>query len=126
MHAAGGPAHTPCAAPRPPLWLLACSPGQQCGDSLARLQTGHRRPRIDVPARIILSLSARLLRSNVRDSDQPAFAGQRLFLMGISMGGCVAAHAALKRPDLFSGAVLLAPMLSLEKVAKAGLNPYLR
>ncbi len=30
------------------------------------------------------------------------------------------------QPELFSGAVLLAPMLSLERVSKKGLNPYLR
>jgi hypothetical protein len=30
------------------------------------------------------------------------------------------------QPELFRGAVLLAPMLSLEKVSRKGLNPYIR
>lgn len=39
---------------------------------------------------------------------------------------CVVRTQAHANPALFRGAVLLAPMLSLERVAKAGLNPYLR
>ena len=35
-------------------------------------------------------------------------------------------HLLTVQPELFSGAVLLAPMLSLERVSKKGLNPYLR
>ncbi|GLC43766.1 hypothetical protein PLESTB_000905800 [Pleodorina starrii] len=48
------------------------------------------------------------------------------FVSGMSKGGCVALTAALTEPAQFSGVVCLAPMVSLEKVAKKGLNPYLR
>lgn len=54
------------------------------------------------------------------------FAGLPLFLSGISLGGCIAFTAASRRPDLFCGVLLLAPMLSLERVSRQGLNPYLR
>jgi acylglycerol lipase len=49
-----------------------------------------------------------------------------VFISGISLGGCIAFTAARRKPELFSGAVLLAPMLSLKRVARQGLNPYLR
>lgn len=49
-----------------------------------------------------------------------------MMILGISLGGCIAANCIHQRGDLFQGAVLLAPMLSLEKVSKKGLNPYLR
>lgn len=48
-----------------------------------------------------------------------------LFLLGHSMGGCVSLHAAMKSA-MFDGVILLAPMISLEKVSKKGLNPYIR
>ena len=28
--------------------------------------------------------------------------------------------------DLYKGAILIAPMISLEKISRSGLNPYLR
>ncbi|KAL4532022.1 hypothetical protein Ndes2437B_g02449 [Nannochloris sp. 'desiccata'] len=49
-----------------------------------------------------------------------------VFISGISLGGCIAFTAARRKPELFSGTVLLAPMLSLKRVARQGLNPYLR
>ncbi|KXZ55885.1 hypothetical protein GPECTOR_2g1436 [Gonium pectorale] len=52
--------------------------------------------------------------------------GLPVFVCGMSRGGCVALTAALQEPSLFSGVICLAPMVSLEKVAKQGLNPYLR
>lgn len=48
------------------------------------------------------------------------------FLMGESMGGGLATVTALRHASMFSGCVLLAPMLSLEKVSSKGINPYLR
>lgn len=54
------------------------------------------------------------------------FSSVPLFISGISLGGCIAYTAALRHPSLYSGAILLAPMLSLEKVSRKGLNPYLR
>lgn len=51
---------------------------------------------------------------------------EKIFIAGISLGGCIALHCVLKRKDLFNGMVLLAPMLSLERVSRKGLNPYLR
>jgi alpha-beta hydrolase superfamily lysophospholipase len=47
------------------------------------------------------------------------------FLAGISLGGCVALTAALEAPARFAGLTLFAPMLSLEKSKRRGLNPYL-
>ena len=63
---------------------------------------------------------------------QPGFpASAPMFIMGISMGGCVAVkacmHAHTEASDpVFSGCILCAPMCSLEKVAKKGLNAYLK
>lgn len=54
------------------------------------------------------------------------FANKPLFLAGCSLGGCIVVNAMHQRPGLFRGAVLLAPMLSLEKASLHGLNPYLR
>ncbi|KAK9846479.1 hypothetical protein WJX81_004951 [Elliptochloris bilobata] len=54
------------------------------------------------------------------------FAGKPLFIAGCSLGGCIAVNAIHQRPELFTGAALLAPMLSLEKASRHGLNPYLR
>ncbi|GMH32769.1 hypothetical protein BSKO_00603 [Bryopsis sp. KO-2023] len=59
-------------------------------------------------------------------SDTQGFSGLPVFLLGKSLGGCIATNAIHQQGDLFKGAVLLAPMLSLEKVSKQGLNPYLR
>lgn len=47
------------------------------------------------------------------------------FLIGTSLGGCISADLC-RQTDLFKGAVLIAPMLSLERVSKSGLNPYIR
>eukprot|EP00803_Ostreobium_quekettii_P010348 evm.model.scf_81.4 EVM.evm.TU.scf_81.4 scf_81:52896-58685(-) len=58
--------------------------------------------------------------------DAKGFSGVGMFILGISMGGCTCAYAIHREPSLFKGAVLLAPMLSLEKIAKKGLNPYLK
>lgn len=49
-----------------------------------------------------------------------------LFIMGESMGGGLSTHIVLENPDMFQGCILLAPMLSLEKVSSKGINPYLR
>ncbi|KAG2500907.1 hypothetical protein HYH03_001666 [Edaphochlamys debaryana] len=60
-------------------------------------------------------------------SGAPSFAaGLPLYLMGMSKGGCICLLAALKEPSLISGVIALAPMVSLEKVAQSGINPYLR
>ncbi|CAG9464805.1 unnamed protein product [Pedinophyceae sp. YPF-701] len=61
-------------------------------------------------------------------ASEPGFdaPGQPKFLLAISLGGCVAVHFMHDNPGAVNGAVLLAPMLSLEKIAKSGLNPYLR
>lgn len=55
-----------------------------------------------------------------------AFAGLQTVISGISLGGCIAFTAASRKPERFRGAVLLAPMLSLERASRQGLNPYLR
>jgi acylglycerol lipase len=55
-----------------------------------------------------------------------AFLGCPIFVGGVSMGGCISFYAAQRRPDVFRGMVLLAPMLSLERVSRKGLNPYLK
>eukprot|EP00210_Caulerpa_lentillifera_P007060 g6753.t1 len=61
-----------------------------------------------------------------KSSDIPKFSNLPIMILGISLGGCVAANCAHQRGDLFQGAVLLAPMLSLERISKAGLNRFLR
>jgi hypothetical protein len=47
------------------------------------------------------------------------------FGVGCSLGGCIALLASMRRPGLFKGLVLLAPMLSLERIKKAGINRIL-
>lgn len=54
------------------------------------------------------------------------FSGLPIFITGISLGGCITFSACLRSPELFKGMILLAPMLSLERVSRKGLNPYLR
>jgi len=48
------------------------------------------------------------------------------FLLGASLGGCTAIFTALKTDVKLDGVILMAPMLSLEKLATKGLNPYLK
>ncbi|GFH06809.1 hydrolase_4 domain-containing protein, partial [Haematococcus lacustris] len=47
------------------------------------------------------------------------------FVMGCSMGGCLALMATLEKAGLFAGCILLAPMLSLEKLRQRGVNRVL-
>ena len=63
----------------------------------------------------------------LRAPGAPAGFGAALptFALGCSLGGCVALTAALREPALFRGLVLLAPMLSLERVKRAGKNRVL-
>lgn len=49
-----------------------------------------------------------------------------LFVGGTSLGGCISLLCTQQRPDLFSGLILLAPMLSLERISKRGLNSLLK
>lgn len=51
--------------------------------------------------------------------------GLPLFGMGCSLGGGIALQASMRQPSLFHGLVLLAPMLSLEGVKRAGANRVL-
>ena len=59
-------------------------------------------------------------------ADLPKFRKLPMVVLGVSLGGCIAVNAIHQNGELFTGAILLAPMLSLEKVSKTGLNPYLR
>ena len=47
------------------------------------------------------------------------------FMLGMSMGGFVVVSAAIKDENLADGVVLLAPMLSLQKLANRGINRVL-
>lgn len=50
----------------------------------------------------------------------------KMFVAGISLGGCIALNCVLRDKDLFnSGMILLAPMLSLERVTRKFPNGYL-
>ena len=50
-----------------------------------------------------------------------------VFLGGISLGGQIAFRAArASPPDRFKGVILLAPMISLRRASRKGMNPYLR
>ena len=55
----------------------------------------------------------------------PGFAGLPVFVVGVSLGGCIAVHAAERDPSLFRGVILLAPMLSIDAMAKRGVNRLL-
>lgn len=65
-------------------------------------------------------------RRSIDEQSVGGFVGQPTFVMGLSMGGALAVQTIRSAPDLFKGSVLLAPMLSLERVSKKGWNPYLR
>ena len=65
-------------------------------------------------------------RRSLATCEVPGFASKPTFIAGCSLGGCIVVNAIHQRPGLFRGAVLLAPMLSLEKASRHGLNPYLR
>lgn len=64
--------------------------------------------------------------SSVKNDKDLGLSKMKSYIMGGSAGGCVAVHAAHKNPDLCNGLILLAPMLSLEKVGSKGLNYYLK
>mmetsp|Transcript_7152 Transcript_7152/g.14505 ORF Transcript_7152/g.14505 Transcript_7152/m.14505 type:complete len:299 (-) Transcript_7152:145-1041(-) len=63
---------------------------------------------------------------SIKDGDIEHFSGLPIYLCGISMGGAVTTHAAHQRGDLFAGAILLAPMLSLEKISRNTVNRILK
>lgn len=44
------------------------------------------------------------------------------FLFGVSLGGCLSVHLAHHCQDLIDGVALLAPMLSVEQLARSGIN----
>ncbi|GMH39286.1 hypothetical protein BSKO_07184 [Bryopsis sp. KO-2023] len=64
--------------------------------------------------------------SEIKAGSEQKFSGLKTFIVGGSAGGCAAVHAAHSNPSLCDGVVLLAPMLSLEKVSKEGFNRYLK
>lgn len=47
-------------------------------------------------------------------------------MAGCSLGGCIAVNCMTRVPGVFKGALLFAPMLSLERASQHGLNYYLR
>ena len=108
-------------------------PEQQSEEQRCRQYTSVVPTKRRIGSRFIQS---NISQSNVTPTTQPirflatceaaGFANTPLFLAGCSLGGCIAVHAAHQRPGLFRGAALLAPMLSLEKASRHGLNPYLR
>ena len=51
----------------------------------------------------------------------------KLYIAGLSAGGNVALNCVMREPDLFKsgGLILLAPMISLEKISKKSPNKYL-
>ena len=49
----------------------------------------------------------------------------KMFIAGISLGGCIALNCVLRDKELFNGMILLAPMLSLERVTRKFPNGYL-
>lgn len=51
--------------------------------------------------------------------------GDKIFLLGESMGACLALDTIVKNAGNYQGLILCAPMLSLEKLTKRGLNKYL-
>lgn len=64
---------------------------------------------------------------SVKASADPKFGGGLpVFACGISLGGHIAVKSAHKEPAAFEGVVLLAPMLSLEKLKRSPINKVLR
>ncbi|KAK9820098.1 hypothetical protein WJX72_006113 [[Myrmecia] bisecta] len=63
---------------------------------------------------------------SLHDTSVPGFQKLPMFIMGCSLGGCITVNVMRQAGNLFKGAILLAPMLSLERVSQQGLNPYLR
>lgn len=61
----------------------------------------------------------------IKATPMPGVNSSKLFLLGESMGGGLALDVIIRYPDMFEGAVLLAPMLSLEKLTKRGINKYI-
>ncbi len=61
-----------------------------------------------------------------------AFSSLPIVVFGVSMGGCITVkllqqnYEPAQGASPFKGACLFAPMLSLERVSKQGLNPYLK
>jgi len=51
----------------------------------------------------------------------------KLYMAGLSAGGCIALHCVMREPALFEGGglVLMAPMISLEKVSRKSPNKYM-
>ena len=64
--------------------------------------------------------------SKLPDLGGAAFADLPIFAFAVSMGGARAAMMFLEKEEVFKGALFYAPMLSLERVSKKGLNPYLK
>ncbi|WIA30766.1 hypothetical protein OEZ86_000826 [Tetradesmus obliquus] len=73
----------------------------------------------------LLSFTRSLQDSSSSSSQLRAFAGLPTYLLGSSLGGNLAVHAALREPLRYAGLLLLAPMISLEKLKRKGLNPIL-
>lgn len=62
----------------------------------------------------------------VREEMVPLGASVKMYIAGISLGGCIALNCILREKDLFqNGMILLAPMLSLERVTRKFPNGYL-
>lgn len=72
----------------------------------------------------LLQLAALLRGPGPRGGGAPRGFGRALptFALGCSLGGCIALRASMREPGWFRGLVLLAPMLSLERVKRAGSN----
>lgn len=66
------------------------------------------------------------LRRSLDSCKVEGFVHKPVFLLGASLGGCISVCAIHKHGDLFQGAMLLAPMLSLERLSSKGINKYLK
>ena len=65
-------------------------------------------------------------RVRARQREAPGAAELPVFILGESLGGGIAVRCATMDAALADGLVLTAPMLTLEKLARKGCNPYLR
>lgn len=57
---------------------------------------------------------------------EPRYEGLPVFLKGSSLGGGVCLAIAATRPELLDGFVLVAPLITLDRVKSQSWNPYLR
>lgn len=63
---------------------------------------------------------------SVKGMEDVRYGNLPMFVLGGSAGGCAAVHLVHRHPGVVDGVILLAPMLSLEKVTSRGINRIIK